>query len=90
MPTTKNVEYAKSIAINWAKTITSAGKGGPLEPFKALFAPSVFVVLQGADGGEVEFTVGDDAENCTMTWSQFAENGTSFVALCCVRVCLKE
>jgi hypothetical protein len=74
MPTTKNVEYAKAIATNWAKTITDAAKGGPIEPFKALFAPEVYVVLQSTDGSEVEFTLGDT--NCSMTWEQFTDTGT--------------
>mmetsp|Transcript_43440 Transcript_43440/g.105283 ORF Transcript_43440/g.105283 Transcript_43440/m.105283 type:complete len:151 (+) Transcript_43440:99-551(+) len=73
MPTTKNVEYAKKIATEWAEKMTSAGKGGPIEPLKALFSPVVYVVLQSSDGGEVEFTLGDEGET-TMTWDQFAES----------------
>lgn len=76
MPSTKNREIALDITKNWAKTITVAGKGGPLEPFKALFASTVYVVLQNGEGGEVEFSLGTDPDKCNMTWEQFAETGT--------------
>ena len=55
-----------------AKHLTEAAKGGPIEPFKALFAPKCYVILQSEDGGELEFSLGDDPD-CSMSWEQFAE-----------------
>mmetsp|Transcript_8687 Transcript_8687/g.13848 ORF Transcript_8687/g.13848 Transcript_8687/m.13848 type:complete len:148 (-) Transcript_8687:896-1339(-) len=74
MPSEQNRQFAVDIAVNWAKELTAAAKGGPLEPFKNMFADQCYVILQGADGGELEFTIGDDPDSCSMTWEQFAEN----------------
>jgi uncharacterized protein YuzE len=38
-----------------------------------MFAPQCYVVLQSEDGGELEFSLGDDPD-CSMSWEQFAES----------------
>jgi uncharacterized protein YuzE len=72
MPTEKNDEIAARIAVDYAKHLTTAAKGGSLDPFKDLFAETCYVVLQDAEGQEVEFTLGD-GDDCTMTWDQFTD-----------------
>jgi uncharacterized protein YuzE len=72
MPNQRNVEIAAEIAKSYAKNITSAANGGPLDPFKDMFGDVCFVVLQSSDGKEVEFTLGDSSD-CTMSWDQFTD-----------------
>ncbi|KAL3912653.1 MAG: hypothetical protein SGARI_001045 [Bacillariaceae sp.] len=68
----ENRNTAARIAVDYAKHLTTAAKGGSLEPFKELFADPCYVVLQDAEGQEVEFTLGE-TEGCSMTWEQFTE-----------------
>jgi uncharacterized protein YuzE len=72
MPNERNREMAVDIATNWAKNMTTAATGGPLDPLKGMFADVCYIVLQNGEGEEVEFTLGDSAD-CTMTWDQFTE-----------------
>jgi hypothetical protein len=72
MPNKANVEIAVEIATAYAESITSAAKGGPLDPLKGMFGDVCYVVLQSADGQEVEFTLGDSSD-CTMSWDQFTD-----------------
>ncbi|KAL3928348.1 MAG: hypothetical protein SGARI_005060 [Bacillariaceae sp.] len=68
----KNTKVAAQIAVDYAKHLTAAAKGGSLDAFKSLFADSCFVVLQDGEGQEVEFTLGE-GDDCNMTWDQFTE-----------------
>jgi uncharacterized protein YuzE len=72
MPNRTNVEISVDIAIAWAKNMTSAANGGPLDPLKDMFSDVCYIVLQSADGKEVEFTLGDSSD-CTMGWDQFTD-----------------
>ena len=72
MSTAKNTKISAQIAVDYAKHLTAAAKGGSLEPFKALFADTCYVVLQDSEGQEVEFSLGE-GDDCNMTWDQFIE-----------------
>jgi hypothetical protein len=73
MPTAaEKKEMAVGIAVAYAKNMTTAGKGGSLEPLKTMFTDPAYVMLQNADGDEIEFTLGD-SEECTMSWNEFAD-----------------
>jgi hypothetical protein len=72
MPNKTNVEFAAEIAKGWAKNMTTAANGGPLDPLKDMFGDVCYIVLQNSDGKEVEFTLGDGSE-CTMAWDQFTD-----------------
>ncbi|KAG7371318.1 hypothetical protein IV203_019888 [Nitzschia inconspicua] len=72
MPNERNLELARGIALNWAKNMTIAANGGPLESLKSMFADVCYIVLQNSEGREVEFTLGDSVD-CTMTWDQFTK-----------------
>jgi hypothetical protein len=74
MPSSTNAKFAAEITEKWATYMTEAAKGGDLEPFKSLFAESVYVILQSSEGGELEFSIGSDPELATMTWEEFAAN----------------
>lgn len=72
MPSSTNSQFAADIAAKWATYMTEAAKGGSLEPFKSLFAETVYVILQSSEGTEVEFSIGTDSDLATMTWEDFA------------------
>lgn len=72
MPSQTNVEIAAEIAKAYAINVTSAGNGGPLDPLKDMFGEVCYIILQNADGQEVEFTLGDTSD-CTMSWDQFTD-----------------
>jgi uncharacterized protein YuzE len=73
MPTARNSEMAADIAVAYAKNMTTAANGGSLEPLKAMFGDVCYIGLQNAEGQEVEFTLGENKDDCTMTWDEFTE-----------------
>lgn len=67
---------ATDIADKWGPALTKAYTDSDLAAFKSLFVSEpVAVVLQNAEGGEAEFTIGE-GEDASLTWEQFHELST--------------
>ena len=68
-----SAEIANQVANAWGPTLTKAFKEEDVSGFRAMFVTDqpVGCILNGPDGGELEFTVGDDAETATLTWDEF-------------------